>query len=176
MEVVRKLENQLSDLYKGAPALSKSTKDSIAKVWPVIVLVLGILQLLAAWSLWRLFDRVNDAAEFVNSFTQYYTNQTVGYSAFDKTLIYLGIALLAVEAVLLLMAYSPLKNRQRRGWDLVFLVMLLQVVYAIATVFIDGRGIGSFIFNLLGAAVGFYFLFQIRDHYKGAKAESAKKA
>lgn len=174
MESLKTLENKLANLYKDLPALPKSTKESIVSFWPIVVAVLGVLQLFAAWALWRLFDRANDAANFVNSFTSYYTNTTVGYSAFDKTVIYLGIAILAVEAVVMLLAVSPLNKRQRRGWDLIFLAAVVQVVYAVVSTFIDGRGVGSLIMNLLGSAVGFYFLFQIREYYTGKVA--AKKA
>ena len=47
MEHVRKLEKSLGDLFKGAPNLQKSTKKTLADIWPWVALVLGTLQLLA---------------------------------------------------------------------------------------------------------------------------------
>jgi hypothetical protein len=166
---VRGLENKLADLYKGAPALPKKAKDSIVEYLPYIVLVLGVLQVLAALALWRAADAAERLSDFANSLSAYYGGPAA-VSPFDKTVIYLGVALLAVEAVLMLMAFSPLQKRARRGWELLFLVSLIQIAYAVVLIFVDSYGAGSFIFSLIGAAIGFYFLFQIRDHYKTNKA------
>ncbi len=170
---MRELENKLADIYKGAPALPKKAKDTIVEYWPYVVLVLGILQLWAAYALWRSIDKLNQVSDFVNSFSQYYTNASVGLSSTDKTIIYVGVAMLAVEAVLMLLAFSPLKNRQRRGWELLFLVSLLQIAYAVVSIFMYNYGVGSFVLNLIGAAIGFYFLFQIRDYYKAKTVAKA---
>jgi hypothetical protein len=164
---MRELENKLAELYKGAPDLPKKAKDAIVEYWPYVVLVLGVLQLLAALALWRLADATERLADFGNALSAYYGGQAVSISAFDKTMIYAGVGLLVVEAVIMLMAVSPLLKRQRKGWELLFLVSLLQVVYAVVLIFVDGRGVGGFIGSLIGAAIGFYFLFQIRDYYKG---------
>lgn len=176
MERIRVLENKLAQLYKGAPALSKETKESLASFWPYVMVILAILQIWAAWALWRLFDRTNAAADYVNSFLQSYGTTTVGLSSGEKVVIYLGIVLLLVEAALLLMAYGPLQKRERRGWDIIFLVSVIQVAYAVISVFVYGNGVGSLLINLIGAAIGFYFLFQIRDHYKGSRLSLPKKA
>lgn len=173
MELVKKLETKLADVYKGAPALPKKAKDAIVEYWPYVVLVLGVLQLLAAWALWGLIDKYGEVETFVNTLSAYYGGGTVGLSSSDKMIIYVGIGLLVVEAVLMLMAFSPLKNRQRRGWELLFLVSLLQVVYAVVNIFMYNYGVGSFIMNLIGAAIGFYFLFQIRDYYKAKTVAKA---
>jgi hypothetical protein len=68
--------------------------------------------------------------------------------------------------VILLMAYPHLVKRARRGWDLLFLGSLLNVVYSLVSVFIDGRGFSNFLLSLVGSAIGFYLLFQIKDRYK----------
>lgn len=167
---MRELENKLAELYKGAPALPKKAKDVIVEYLPYVVLVLGVLQIVAAFALWRLADAAERFSDFANSLSAYYGGPAVGLSAFDKTVIYVGVVLLAVEAVLMLMAFSPLQKRARRGWDLLFLVSLLQIAYAVVLIFVDGRGVGSFIMSLIGAAIGFYFLFQIRDYYRAKSA------
>lgn len=173
MEKVRSIENKLADLFKDLPALPKSAKKTIVEYWPYVVLIVGVLQLAAAWSLWRFYDRANDFVGGVNSFISAYTNESIGFSAFDKAVIFLAIAFLAVQAVVMIMAFSPLKARLRKGWDLLFIVALIQVAYAVVSTFIDGRGFGSLVFGLIGAAIGFYFLFQIREFY-GAKPVAAK--
>ncbi len=173
MERVRGIENKLADLFKDLPALPKSAKKIIVEYWPYVVLVIGILQLATAWSLWRFYDNANEFVGGLGSYISAYTNEAIGFSTLDKVAIFLSIAILAAQAVVLLMAYGPLRARERRGWDLLFLVALSQVAYSVLAAFIDGRGFGSLIFGLIGAAIGFYFLFQIREFY-GTKSAAAK--
>lgn len=170
MSAVSKLEKQLGDVFKGAPALPANAKESLAAAWPWIALVFGVLQLIAAWGLWDITRR---SAELFDTLSRYYTGRSYGLSSFDKTVIYLGIAVLVVDAVILLMAYPELKKRAKRGWDLLFLGALINVGYSVVSLFIDDRGVGSFIFSLLGSAIGFYLLFQVREKYGVVK--SAKK-
>lgn len=165
MAALKKAEQSLQDVFKGLPPLPANAKESLAKAWPWLALVFGVLQLAAAWALWRLTQVTQALSDFANSLSVYYTGRTVGLSSLDKTLIYLGLAVLVVDAVILLMAYPELKKRTARGWDLLFLGALLNLLYAVLTIFIDGRGMGSFIFSLLGSGVGFYLLFQVREKY-----------
>lgn len=170
MAVLTQLENKLEDAFKGAPKLSDSTKESLAKLWPWLALIFGILQLAAAWALWglvRTTDRILDTA---NTISLYYTGRSVGYSAAEKTWMYIGIAMLVVDAVILLMAYPHLVKRARRGWDLLFLGSVINVVYSVVSIFINGRGFSSFLFGLIGSAIGFYLLFQVKSKYNAKTA------
>ncbi len=161
MDSVKKLEDAVSGLFKGVPPLSASAKEGLAKAWPWIALIFGIFQLLAAWGLWRL-THVSAVLEDV---AVYYVGRDYGLSGMDKTVIYMGIAVLLADAVMLLMAYPHLVKRAARGWDLLFLGALLNLAYSVVSIFIDGRGFGSFIFSLLGSAIGFYLLFQVREKF-----------
>ncbi len=172
MGALQTVENKLNEVFKGLPPLSEKAKESLVKAWPWIALIFGVLQLLAAWALWGLTNVAERLTDYANTLSTYYTGQSLGLSAADKTIIYLGLAVLVVDAVILLMAFPQLQKRTRRGWDLLFLGSLLNLVYAVVTLFIDARGAGSFIFNLLGSAIGFYLLFQVREKYKGHKATS----
>lgn len=156
-------------MFKGAPALPDNAKKSLVDAWPWIALVFGILQLLAAWGLWgitRFVDRINDAT---NSLSLYYTGRSAGLSAMDKNVIYLALIVLLVDAVILLLAFPELKKRTKKGWDLLFLGSLINVVYAVVSVFIHNRGVSSFIFSMISSIIGFYLLFQVKDKY-GHKA------
>lgn len=165
MVQIHKLENLIGGWFKGAPPLSKSTKETLAGIWPWVALVFGVLQLAAAWSLWRLYDRVQPFNDLVDQYSQYYGNLDVGYSSVDKTFIFLAIAIAVVQGVLLLMAFSPLKARLKKGWDLMFLSAIVGIVYSVATLFVDGRGIGSFVFGVIITGFVLYLMFQLRDMY-----------
>ena len=162
MSVVKQLETNLEGLFKSAPPLPENAKKTLVDVWPWIALVFGILQLLVAFGLWGI---VTTAERVVNTYASIYSGQTL-LSATDKTIIFLAIAVLVVDAVILLKAYPELKKHTRKGWDLLFLGTLVNVVYAVVSLFINQRGLGSFLFSLLGSAIGFYLLFQVRSRYK----------
>jgi Na+/melibiose symporter-like transporter len=150
--------------FKAAPKLPENGKEGLAKAFPWIALIFGVLQLWAAWGLWVVYDR---ADRVLDLFSVYYD---VGYTGMDRTMIFVGIAVLAIDAVILLMAWPKLSKRERGGWDLLYLGALLNLVYAVVSLFIDNRGVGSFIFSLIGSAIGFWLLFQVREKFGGKPA------
>ncbi len=161
MEIVKKAESVLAGLFKNAPKMSSSAKETLAKAWPWIALVFGVLQLWAAWILWDLVRAVDK----VSTYFGVYLSDVYGYSSKDKFFIYLGLAVLVLDAVILLMAYPKLVKRQKKGWELIFLGALLNGVYSVLNLFISGRGFSDFFFALLGSAIGFYLLFQVKEKY-----------
>ena len=173
MDAIKKIEGKIGLLFKDLPALPDSSREALVGVWPWIALVFGVLQLLAAWALWNLVRVADNVGVLYSSF---YVKYPAAISGMDRTIIYLGIIVLIVDAVILLMAYPELKKRSRRGWDLLFLGALLNVAYSVVSLFIDSRGFGSFIFSLIGSAVGFYLLFQVRGKYGSVKVSKDKKA
>ncbi len=171
MSVVQNIENKLAGAFKDLPPLPESSKEALAKFWPWLALIGGLVQLLAAVTLWRLTNYVDRLSDYANEISRYYTGVAAGPTSFDKTVIYLGVTLLLVDAVILLMAYPHLKKRAKQGWDLLFLGALINAVYSVIQIFTYQRGIGDFIFGLLGSAVGFYLLFQVREKFGGKKVE-----
>lgn len=169
MSVVKTLETQLEEVFKNAPPLPENAKKSLVNAWPWIALVFGVLQLLAALSLWGIVTAAERAINVANTYSMIYSGQAIGLSAGDKTIIFLAVAMLLVDAVILLKAYPELKKHSRKGWDLLFLASLLNAVYAVVTLFINQRGVGGFLFSLIGSAIGFYLLFQVKAKYGSAK-------
>ncbi len=170
MGVTKQLEDSLAKIFKDLPALPDSSKEGLAKVWPWLALVGGVVQLLAALALWHLANWASRVTDLANSLSVYYAGYKAGPSSFDKTIIYLGILMLVVDAVILLMAFPKLQKRERGGWDLLFLGALINLAYGVVQIFTYQRGIGSFIGSLVGSAIGFYLLFQVREKFSGKKA------
>lgn len=176
MEMVHKIEDKMSEWFKGLPALSEGGREGLAKAFPWIALVFGLVQLFAAYSLWNLTRVVDALNTYVNTYYQAATGTSLGLSSTDKMIIYIGLIVLVVDAIILLMAFSPLSKRLRRGWDLLFLSALINLVYAVVTIFIHDRGIMSFFFSLIGSAIGFYLLFQVKGKYGGPAAHHTPAA
>jgi uncharacterized membrane protein HdeD (DUF308 family) len=170
-ETINAIESRIGGLLKDAPALPKDSKKALVNAWPIIALVFGVLQLFAAYGLWRAMsfvERIDSALAHLYAYA--------GYSSTDRLLVYLAIVVLVVDAVILLMAYPELKKKTNRGWDLLFLGGLLNLLYAVVSLFVRGGGVSSFMLSLVGSVAGFYLLFQVRDVYKGTSQKVAKTA
>ncbi len=170
MQQVKKLEATMGGWFKVAPALPKNVKETLATIWPWVALVFGVLQLAAAWALWDLMNRAQPYLDLVNEYSQYFAGTDIGYSSFEKMIIYGAVVIAVIQGVILLMAFSPLKQRLQKGWDLMFLSALVGIGYSIVTLFVDGRGVGTFLFNMVIVGVVLYLLFQLKDLYKGKSA------
>ncbi len=162
---IQNLESRLEKLFKDLPALPKSAKETLVQIWPWLALFGGLLQLAAAWALKGLTDVASGYIDLANKVSVAYGGKTTGLSTVDRGVVYLGIIMLVVDAVIMLAAFSPLKARLRRGWDLLFLASVLNVVYTVLSLFVSGRGFGNFIGGLLGSAIGFYLMYQVKPLY-----------
>lgn len=175
MEFVKKIEDKLAELFKSAPKLSDSSKETLVKIWPWLALIGGILQLLAGLWMFRWAKYGSDVIDRANDFYRSIGVDAIEASRFSVW-VWLGLIFLIAQGVLLLLAYPKLTKRLKSGWDLLFLVGLLNVLYAVISLFIEGRGgFFSLIWNLLISAVGFWLLFATRDKYKGVHVSPVGK-
>lgn len=165
MEYVNKIENMAAEWYKKAPHLPKNGQKWLATNawWIVLVGVilggLGVLMtILGTFAIGALLTVAGGAA---------------GAALAGVALIAVLVALVFAIAVLVLMllAISPLKAMQRKGWKLLFLVVLLQVA-SLALHFIFSFDLFGLIWGLLMAAVGAYFLYEVRDYFADQKQKS----
>lgn len=143
------LQELLGKLFNdNLPPLPSSLKDSIAKFFPWMIIIFGILGLLTTLSLLGIFSATMAI--------------TTGFAAADMKMLLSTVSLFllcAVAPVLQLLAilsgYWMLK-RQVRGWRL-----------ALLTTFI-GFIVHLFSFSLSGVIINLillYLLFQIREYY-----------
>lgn len=176
MADVNALEKQLNEIFgKQAPQMPDGGKKFLVKWAHIFVLVGGFVSLFFAWGLWIASHAVNRLVDYANELSKAYgSGQTVS-TASMTVWVWLALALLAVEAVLYFMAYAPLKAHAKKGWNLLFYVSLLGVAYSIISLFIRDRGVGSFLLGLVGTAIGWWILFQIRPSYLDKKAPSASE-
>lgn len=172
-----KLETVLDEnLNKKAPfKVPVGARKAIANNLWWIVLILGLLQLWAAWDLWSLGRTVDDFVNYANSVARAYGGEGVSELGF---FYYLSLLVLAVDAVILLLAAPALKEMRKTGWTLLFYSLLINVVYGIFRMFAGhGGGFDDFLWAAVTSVIGAYLLFQVRDHFLGKhKAEAAHKS
>lgn len=167
------LETKLEEVFvKRAPKMPAGGKKAIVEWAPWIALVVGILTLLGAWGLWNAARAVDNIVSGVNNLYAAYGIKESAPVSHLSFWVWLGVAVLAVEAVLYLLAFPGLRDRTRAGWKYLYYGALVNVVYAVVSLF-DGNGrVGHFIGAVIGSAIGFWILFQIRDVYNGVKPAS----
>ena len=159
-----KLEAWLYEMLvvKAPYQLPKGLKNWIVQYGPWITLVLGIILLLTVIPALM-------AAVAVTSLTSSYYGGIYGaaVAASVGPMFYLSLAVLAVQLVIMFISIPMLLKRQRKGWLLVFYSNIVSLVYsAVNTFSYGGFNIGGLFMGVISAAIGLYFIFQIRSYYK----------
>jgi hypothetical protein len=86
----------------------------------------------------------------------------LGGMFFISTLISLiGIGVSVVAEV---MAITPLKAMKKRGWDLMFFVLLVSVAMGLLGSLLSAN-VGGILFGLIGAAIGAYVLLELKHYF-----------
>ncbi len=127
-----------------------------------LAIIGGVLSLWGAWSFWQLGQYLSGLTQVTNELARLYG---ANYTTDLGFMWYVALAGLVVQGALLLLAVSPLKNMKKSGWDLLFYVSLVSLVVGLVYVFVPGYGLGSLIGSVLGAAISWFFLFQIRSRF-----------
>ncbi len=171
MEQLKPVEKSLGELFKNAPKMSEKARQSFAKYMPWIALVFGVLQLLAALTFWRAGHRLNALYDWANEVNRLYGTGVSTHSSLGL-FYWLALIVLAASALILLAAYPGLAARKKSGWDWLFLGTLVNLAYGVVSIFVDdyyGGGFGRLVSALIGSAISFYLLYQVRDIYTGKK-------
>lgn len=168
MDSVRRLEETVATWYKSAPHLPAEVRKWLSEnAWwitliGVIVSAIGIVSVL-------FFSLLAGAA---------LTALAGGLGAIAGVGIFLGVLLSvllgAVTIVLGGMAINPLKALQKKGWTLLFWVLLLEAASVVLTNVL-GMNFFGLIWGMIWTAVGGYFLFEVRDRFDGKDATERKK-
>jgi uncharacterized BrkB/YihY/UPF0761 family membrane protein len=169
MQQLSSLEQALAGVFKDLPHLPKVVRDWLVENawWLVIIgVVLGAIGVLG------LLPTLLVGSVVVG----YYAGAVAGGSVMVSGIV--SIAVLVLTIVIEAMAIQPLKQKKKRGWDLLFLAALISIAGSLVGAVIGGNVVGGIVGTLIGAAIGGYILFELRDHYLAVKKpkEVADKA
>lgn len=164
---MEQLENKLNELLvtKMSLKLPEGGKKFLVQAMPWLVLIGAILAVLAGLGSFMAIMALNSAMYGLGS-----VGYAVTYGTNYNLILWLGVIMLAVQAVIGFMAFSPLKERKKKGWNLIFWTDLLYIVYALVNAVLSAN-IGSFILSLVFSVIGLYLLFQIRGAYTASAAK-----
>lgn len=165
METVTKLEATVAEWYKKAPHLPETARQWIAANSWWMALVAAIITSLTVLGILLPFLLTGAILATIGGVM----GVAVGGLIIIIVLIWLIVAV--VNVVLLGMAVNPLKRREKKGWNLIFFVILLNLLAIVVKVMFDFE-FASLILGAFGSAVAGYFLFEIRDYFVAVRQVS----
>ena len=90
----------------------------------------------------------------------------------------IGLWISLVEYVIVLviegMAIQPLKAKQKRGWDLLLLAALINLVFSFASGVITGQILSAIIGAVLTVAISGFLLYEVHGEFVPHKATPKK--
>ncbi len=166
MSVLQSIENKLDEaLVKNAPfQLPEGLRKWIADYAWVFTLIGFILGTLSALFFLPLLGFVSVVGTTANA----------GRFALFS---WIAFIVLVGYVVLLGLATPKLKDKQKRGWDLVFIGALALLVYNFVA-WLQLPSVGSFfglLWNVAWAVLGLYIIFQVRSYFVTVSKTAASK-
>lgn len=152
VDFLKPLEKRLDKAFtKDVPKLSPDSKRSLVDYLPWISLVLGLIALYSAWALWHWAHLVNTLLPALSN------HMNFG--------LWLGLIVLVVEGLFYVAAFPGTRDHKTSGWELLFYALVINVAYGVVMLFTAYGGLFTLFETLIGSAIGFYFLFQVRHNY-----------
>ncbi len=165
MNGLQSLEKKMDKFFnEGFPGLSIKNKKLLVRYLPNLALIGSLLTIYAIYNIYHWSNVVNDYLNYANNLQLYKTNTTYHPNHLSIGL-WVAILLLLISGIIYLMAYQGLKKQTKKGWNLLFYGLLINLLCNLVIVFTLYGSSGSFIFSLFALGVGFYLLFQIRTAY-----------
>lgn len=174
MEYITKLENLVAGWTKNVPHLPVAGQRWLGQnVWWIILIAtiasgIGIL-----FSIIGIFQTIALLNTFSSTVYGYYAVANI--SAMTVVASVVSLAFSVALALVMALAIKPLQLQQKKGWTLLFVGWLIQIV-AMVVNSILGLNVFTFIFGIIfGAiflAISGYFIFEIRGQF----AHLTKKA
>jgi hypothetical protein len=178
MEFVNKLEKTIEGWLKPVPHLPEKGRKWLANnVW-WLALIGVVLSVLSAVSAFYTALFTNNYLDYIDSFYKAYGIESPSYGLWGLNMsmymlvMYIGIV---VGAIIMSMAINHLKSKHEKGWDLMFLAMLVSVVIQLISLLFNlGNLIGGILSVAIGATIGSYLLFEIKPYFE--KVKTTKKS
>ena len=169
---INKLENMVAEWLKPLPHLPANGRKWIAEnVWwiTLIGVILSVIGALAMFG--SIFAAMAWFGIYMGTYTNYVYTAPV-YSGWAMFGYMISMISMVITFILMVMAVNPLKRLQKKGWMLLFYVLIIQAVVAVLSAvftyslfgFINGILVGA-----ISVAISAYLLYEIRSYFVTAK-------
>ena len=175
MELISKLEKLVLGWAKSVPHLPVVAQRWLGtNVWWIVLIGAIISGIAFLFAIGSVFTAVSFLAA---PSVLYYIAGT--YSGMIVVNAIVGVVFIAIIGLLMAFAITPLKEKQKKGWVLLFLALLVEafsvVVNAVLSFSVFGF-ISTLLFGAIALAIGAYFLFEIHGQFGHAPKATIKKA
>ncbi len=175
MESVKKLEDKIEQILKPVPHLPVTWRKWLGEnIWWITLIgaiISGIVVLISLLAILVATAAIGTTSFILGS--SYYQ----GYGGTSLLAMIAAFAFMVATAVLSIRAIQPLKNRNKYGWDLLFLSAIIGVTSSVVVTILDLdfiQLIPKLINAAVSAAISAYLLFEIRSQFNAAKVLSKK--
>lgn len=174
MELLHKAEARVAAIAKEVPHLPIGWRAWLGQnIWWIVATIAGIGAVGVLIGLVQLTQALNA----LNTLSAYLSVGSI--SSWVTTVNGINLAFVAIQFVALGLAIQPLKAQKRKGWQLLFIGLLINAL-GIVTVAILRLDVMVFITSLIFGAIlcgaYAYILFEIRDQFKGVERKEGAHA
>lgn len=177
MKLLTKLEHYILRIIRDLPHLPIGVRKWVSEnIWWVAIVIAILSTLSAVLSLFAVLGLLTALSTVAGT---YYAAST--FVAWGVVTALVSFVFAAVQAGLLFMAVNPLKERNKKGWVLLFAAWLLGIISTVVSAILTLNPFGfitSLLFGALFAAIWGYILFEIHsqfNHTLHTKAAHTKK-
>lgn len=165
MESLNKLEKMVQGWLKPLPHLPESARKWIAtNIWWLELIGVIILAISSITLVGGILFSLGLAVAVLGAGAVY-----SGFATLSATI---SLLFMAASVIVMALAISPLKNLKKRGWDLLFLALLINCASIVLSALISFNFysfLSSMFSGAIGVAIGAYFLFEIRSYFVSVK-------
>jgi len=136
--------DKMEDWFLKLPSLPKSATDVLVRITPWIALIFGILGILGSLAGLGILTALSPFVMMGNG---------IGGTATSLLTAVLSL----VSSALLLAAFPGTKAHKMQGWKMLFWSEVVSTISSILLISLTG---------VIGAFIGFYLLYQIKNYYK----------
>ena len=148
-----KMIDQVGDYFKDLPHLPPKVVKFLVQVAPFLALIGGIFSLLSSLSMLSITFSLHPIFRY----------SWVGFGGNYLIVTFVLAVLQAADALLLLLAFKPLKQRQKLGWLYLYYSILISVAVSLISLFISMAGLLS---AVVWIVIDLYLIYDIRKSYK----------
>ena len=164
MEFLNKIEKTVFGWFKTVPDLPAGGRKWLGDNAWWIVLIGAILTVLAVLGT---LSTITTRMSLLGSIaaTYYVSSATTSWLIVAD---FVSLGFMILQAILLFMAIQPLKEKQKKGWVLLFASWLLSAIAVVVNAVLGLSIFGFFfavIFGAVGLAITGYFLFEIHGQF-----------
>lgn len=175
MTTVDKAENMVAKWLKPVPHLPKSAqKWIVSNAWWIVLV--GVIA--SAISVLVAINAIAAYMTFVGNIASY--SGLYAVSPYPSGWVIGSIVTLVfsvVTIIILATAITPIKETKKKGWDRLFIVLLIEAVSIVLGAVLTLNVLEfvlNVIFGAIGLAIGTYFIFEIRSYFDHSSKRTAK--